>query len=246
MRACLNAWMPPMKVLFSVLLTLVLGSSFAATPPASMPMTTAAPLKGQVLETVDAGQYTYLRLKTKDGEIWAAVIKAPVAKGAQVTIQNPMLMTNFESKTLKKTFDKIIFGTLASSGATPPETQFLSAHAGTSKPMEPPVEKVAKATGPEARTVAEVAAQSGQLKGRTVAVRGKVVKVSSNIMGKNWAHLRDGSGSAADGSNDLIVTTKQVVTVGDVVVARGVVRTNVDLGSGYAYKVLIEDAKISK
>jgi hypothetical protein len=229
-----------MRVLYAALLTLFLGSALAATPAA------APPLKGQVQEVVDAGPYTYLRLKTKDGEIWAAVTKAPVTKGAQVAIQDPMLMTQFESKTLKKTFDKIIFGTLAGASSTPPETQFLSAHSGSGKAVEPPVEKVAKATGPEARTVAEVAAQGAQLQNRTVTVRGKVAKVSSNIMGKNWVRVRDGSGSAADGSNELLVTTKQTATVGDIVLVRGVVHTNVDLGSGYSYKVLVEDATLRK
>ena len=32
--------------------------------------------------------------------------------------------------------------------------------------------------------------------------------------------------------------------VGDVVTARGTVRTDQDFGSGYAYKVLVEDAKL--
>jgi hypothetical protein len=77
-------------------------------------------------------------------------------------------------------------------------------------------------------------------------LRGKVVKVNSAVMGKNWLHLRDGSGSAKDGTNDIIVTTMEQTTVGSIVVARGVVRTDLDLGSGYAYKVLIEDATLQK
>jgi hypothetical protein len=77
-------------------------------------------------------------------------------------------------------------------------------------------------------------------------LRGKVVKVSSAVMGKNWLHLRDGSGSAKDNTNDIVVTTKEQTMVGSVVVERGVVRTDLDLGSGYAYKVLIEDATLQK
>jgi len=65
-------------------------------------------------------------------------------------------------------------------------------------------------------------------------------------MGKNWVHLRDGSGSAADNSNDLLATSKDEPKVGDVVIARGTVKTDVDLGSGYAYKVLIEDVSFKK
>jgi hypothetical protein len=79
-----------------------------------------------------------------------------------------------------------------------------------------------------------------------VLVRAQVVKVNLGIMGKNWLHLQDGTGSAADGSNDILVTTQDRVAVGDVVSARGKVRTDVNLGGGYAYAVLIEDAAVSK
>ena len=77
-------------------------------------------------------------------------------------------------------------------------------------------------------------------------MRAKVVKFNPGIMGKNWVHLRDGSGSAKDETHDVLVTTQESVQLGSVVSARGVVRTDVDLGSGYNYKVLIEDAKFQK
>ncbi|HEY5634728.1 MAG TPA: nucleotide-binding protein, partial [Burkholderiaceae bacterium] len=73
----------------------------------------ARALSGQVLEAQDAGIYTYIRLKTATGEAWAAVNKAAVKKGETVTIGNPMEMRNFESKSLNRTFDRIVFGTLA-------------------------------------------------------------------------------------------------------------------------------------
>ena len=230
-----------MKMLFAVLLAFVLGNSWAAES------FDGAPLKGEVLETVDAGAYTYLRLKTSDGEIWAAVVQAPIRKGAQVTIQDPMLMEQFESKSLHRTFDRIVFGSLADTGvAASPAAEYMSAHAGAAGTVDAPVEKLDRAAGPDARTVAEVFAQKGQLKGKNVMVRGKVVKFSASIMDRNWLHLRDGSGSAADASNDLLVTTKQVATVGDVLVVQGVVRTDVDYGAGYAYPVIVEDATLKQ
>ena len=75
-------------------------------------------------------------------------------------------------------------------------------------------------------------------------IRGKVVKFTPGVMGKNWIHLRDGSGAAANGSNDLIVTSANQAKVGDVVTVKGVVRTDKDFGSGYAYRVLVEDATL--
>jgi hypothetical protein len=77
-------------------------------------------------------------------------------------------------------------------------------------------------------------------------VRGKIVKYNPAIMNKNWLHLRDGSGSAADGSNDILVTTVAEAKLGAVVTIKGIARTEKDFGSGYAYKVIIEEASIEK
>ncbi len=93
-------------------------------------------------------------------------------------------------------------------------------------------------------TVAEVYAQRATLKDKTVAVQGTVIKFSPNVMDRNWIHLRDGTGSAADKSNDLIVTTTQAARVGDIVVAKGVVRTDADFGSGYSYTVMLDNATL--
>jgi hypothetical protein len=104
--------------------------------------------------------------------------------------------------------------------------------------------KVSKATGANARTVAEVVNGAQTLKDKAVEVHGKVVKYNPDIMGKNWVHLRDGTGKADDGSNDILVTTMATTKVGDVVTASGTVRTDKDFGAGYAYKVLIEEATL--
>jgi hypothetical protein len=216
-------------------------------------------LNGQVLEVLDVGAYTYLRLKTADGETWAAVNKSPVKVGSEVTIHDPALMENFESKALNRTFPTIIFGTLGVEAAIEPAAAAAdahgAAHAGTSlgqmhagipKAADVDVVMVAKAEGPSGRTVAEVNADRLALKDKPVTIRAKVVKVNANVMGKTWVHLRDGSGSGADGSNDLLATSQDEPAVGDIVVARGVVKTDADFGAGYAYKVLVEDASFQK
>jgi len=225
--------------LTAVLASLVLVFAALGTQAASPPLT------GEVLETLPVEGYTYLRLKTKDGETWAAVPSASVKKGAQVTIVDSMVMQNFESRTLKRKFDKIVFGSLATTAAGAGPVAAPQA-APTPQPAALPPAKVSKATGPDARTVAEVVQGRTALKDKPVQVRGKVVKVNLGIMGKNWVHLQDGSGTAADGSNDILVTTKDVAAVGDIVTAKGVVHNDVDLGSGYNYAVLIEQATLAK
>lgn len=83
------------------------------------------------------------------------------------------------------------------------------------------------------------------LAGRSVTVRGKVVKFTGGVLGVNWLHLQDGTGSAADGTNDITVTSDAQAAVGDVVTVTGTVTLNKDLGSGYNYPVLIERAQIA-
>ena len=130
--------------------------------------------------------------------------------------------------------------------SAPPKVDAGQLHAGIAKPADVGDVKVPKATGPDARTVAEIIDKKAALNNKPVLVRGKVVKYTPGVMGKNWIHLQDGSGSAKDGTNDVLVTTKDETKIGAVVVARGTVRTDVDLGSGYFYKVLVDEAKLQK
>lgn len=205
---------------------------------------------GEVLEVQNVEGYSYLRLKTAQGDTWAAVPTAKVKKGDKVTVAEPMVMNNFESKALKRKFDKVVFGTLAGDkavAAAPAAAPKMGGpHAQAPKAAEAPDPKVPKASGPEARTVGEIMAGPDALKEKTVLVRAKIVKINSGIQGLNWVHLRDGSGSAASGTNDLIVTTKEELKVGDIVTMKGVVRTDKNLGAGYVYKVLVEEGKTQK
>jgi DNA/RNA endonuclease YhcR with UshA esterase domain len=234
-----------MKLLLAIIVMLGISVGWAAEKPA--PSQTAT-ITGKVLEVKDVESYTYLRLKTKDGETWAAVPRTPVKKDAEVTIEGAMVMNNFESKSLKKTFDKIVFGTLGGAGASAAGAggDVAAAHSGVAKAADVGDVKVAKASGPDARTVAEIVSKRAELKDKTVLVRGKVVKYTAEVMGKNWIHLRDGSGSASDGTDDVLVTTKDQAKIGDVVLVKGVVHTDRDLGSGYSYKVLVEEATLQK
>lgn len=203
-----------------------------------------ATLNGEVLEVQRASSYTYLRLKTADGEVWAAVSSAGVEKGQRVTLDDAMTMENFESRALKRKFDRIVFGTLRAGKA--PQGPPPGHGAATAAKAAPPLAKVAKATTADARTVAEVVKGKAALKDRNVTIRAQVVKVSTGVLGKNWLHLQDGTGTAADGTNDIVVTTKDAPAVGDIVHASGKVRADVDIGSGYRYAVLLEDANIRK
>jgi hypothetical protein len=245
--------MRPFPTLF--LLTATLAGCQRNTPPTpqvaaskSAPATAAAPapannISGKLLERIDASPYSYLKIKSDKGEVWAAVPETKIEKGAEVTVFNAMQMDNFESKTLKRKFDVVFFGTMDAPAAAPnPAMQHATAAKG---PADAPDVKVDKAAGSDARTVAEIHAQKTTLKDKSVTVRGKVVKFTSEVMKKNWIHLRDGSGDASKADNDITITTQGTAKVGDVVLVKGVVRINKDFGAGYTYAVIVEDAKIS-
>jgi hypothetical protein len=236
-----------MKLLLSICMIITSTLVWAGETPAA-PAAPAVIVQGKVLEVKNVDSYTYLRLKTNNGELWAAVMKAQIKKGTTVTVENGVVMSNFESKSLKKTFPTILFGTLGGTAEVAPGSHKLGASFSSlpKKKLDTIVADVHvdKANGADARTVGEIMTRSAELKDKPVSVRGKVVKYNPGIMGKNWVHLRDGSGSAADNTNDLLVTTQSETKVGAVVTAKGTVRTDKDFGSGYSYKVLVEEAAL--
>jgi hypothetical protein len=103
----------------------------------------------------------------------------------------------------------------------------------------------ASAAEPKVQTVAALNQGMAGLGGKTISAQGKVVKVNNGIMGRNFVHVQDGTGDAAKGTNNLIVTSKQTAAVGDQVTISGVVVLNRDFGAGYSYPLLIEEASIT-
>ena len=241
-----------MRRLFFLLLlaTAVVGCGSNSPKPAniSLDQIAASPaggsLTGEVLEHIAASPYSYVRIKTSKGDVWAAVNEAQIEKGTQVTVLNATLMTKFASKSLGRTFDEIYFGSLATAGEAAGAGG--DPHAGTATTAATFDVHVEKAPGADARTVAEIWAHAATIDGKTVTIRGKVVKVNEGVMGKNWIHLQDGSGDAGQGTNDLTVTSLEVASIGETVTIAGIARTNKDFGSGYLYRVIVEDAKVVK
>jgi len=210
-----------------------------AAPAQASATATAPALGGTVVETMDAGGYTYALLDAGGGKTWVAGPPTKLAVGAKLAGMSGTLMTGFHSSTLKRTFDEIYFVN-AYAIASPAAASASPTPAAPAPPER--VEPIARAPG--GKTVAEVFAGRRELEGKLVDVRGKVVKVTSGVLDRNWLHLRDGSGAA--GTNDLIVTTAEVVNPGDVVIVHGKIGTNRDLGAGYHYDVLIENATVTR
>ncbi len=259
-----------------------------AQPSASPQVAPRVAIAGKVTETMDAAGYTYVNVETGNGPVWAAIPETKVEVGQEVSLAGGMEMANFESKTLGKTFDSVIFSSgisqPAGSGSLPAETASVTAETA-SVPVEiasVPVEtggesfadamqgeasqatvpststsggsqaaivqsedvKVEKAEGENAYTVGEIFEKRKDLDQQRIMVRGKVVKVSLGIMGKNWLHLQDGTGDASAKTHDLVVTTAAQPGKDTIVVVEGLVSADRDFGSGYRYDVIVENAEV--
>lgn len=209
----------------------------------------AAP-SGKVVETMNAGGYTYVCLEKSGKKTWVAVPETKIAVGKVMTFQPGQEMTNFTSKTLNRTFDRIIFSGGTATATGPSQGGAVpGGMGGGSKAASSPLDKgvkIEKAAGSNAYTVAEVYAKKAALNRKTAVVKAKVVKVSAGIMGRNWIHLQDGTGDPKKGSHNLVATSQDLPSVGDVVTVRGTVYNEKDFGSGYKYTVIMEEAKLQR
>ena len=249
------------------------GQALAAPESAPAAGPKEVPLSGKVVETMDGGGYTYLLLANGSEKNWIAVPLMKVRVGEQLTLIPGYEMKNFTSRGLNRKFDKIMFsaGVIAADKVAlspsalkmlhqqgPAKEQAARVQAARAENQAPAKsaavigrapgkrEKVARAKGPNAYTVAELYAKRGRLEKKTVVVRGRVVKVAAHIMKRNWIHLQDGSGSAKKKNDDIVVTSTQLPNEGDLVTVRGTCFNNIDYGSGYKYKLIVLDAGIKK
>jgi len=229
-----------------------------------------AAFRGKVVEKQDASIYTYVRLDDGAGKkIWAAVPKTQLEIGEEIALKGGSVMTNFNSKTLNRTFESIIFASGlvrgsenmtvqtaggangSSSGAVQSE---IGPHGMTSQSSGGSTRaivsfsgvKVEKSTAQNGYTVGELFAKAAKLNNRKVTVKGRVVKISPNIMGKNWFHIQDGTGDPTKNTHDLVVTSSAIVEKGTIIALEGVLAADKDFGFGYRYDVLIEDAVVVK
>jgi hypothetical protein len=204
-------------------------------------------LSGKVVETMDSGGYTYVLLEQKGKKTWVAVPVTKVKVGQEMSFDMGVEMRNFTSKTLNKTFESIYFCNGPAGAASHQGGMMAAAPKQTAAPAAS-AEKISvkKAEGKNAYTVAEIYAKKDALHEKPAVIRGKVVKVASGIMGKNWIHLQDGTGDAAKGTHDLVATSSETAAVGDVVTVKGTMYKDKDFGAGYKYAVIMEQASFQK
>lgn len=194
-----------------------------------------------IKEVLNATAYTYLLVIEGKKEYWIAVPLSTIEVGKTYTYEGGMEMKKFESKDLKRTFDSVFF-VEALVDPNPP---------ANSKQTMAPETIINKTELSKGITLAKGGISlhdlffgRDKLEGKTVILTGKVIKFMPEIMNKNWIHLQDGS--SFNGFNDITITTLEKVKIDDIVTLKGTVILNKDLGSGYKYDVLIEDAVVVK
>ena len=201
-----------------VILTIIMAVFImAATAPAAR----AATHTGTVVETITGGGYTYMKINEGGSDLWIAGPASTTAKGETVSFSEQVWMQNFTSQALGRTFPKILF-----------VSGVQAAPSASSSPV---------AVFAKVQTIDEIISKKAELKGKAVSVRGNVVKVSENIMGRTWVHIEDGSGEKL-----IFRSINGTAEVGSVITATGRLETDMDFGFGYFYPVIVEDATFVK
>ena len=205
-----------------VLLSLILGAALYASS-----IHTAT-----VKESINSGGYTYMKVQEGKNTFWIAMTQRNAKVGQTVKFAEQGWMKNFHSKTLDRTFDKILFA--ADVQTKQQELQKIKPNIMESKYREK-----------NTITIAELVKNRDKYVGKEVTVRGKVVKTSEGIIKRNWVHIEDGS--RFSNFDDLVFTsTNKVPKVGDIVYATGTLVKDKDFGYGYFYSIIVEKSSFKK
>ncbi len=192
----------------------------------------------EVKAVEQVNNYTYLLVKEKSAEYWVAVSKMKVNAGEIYRYKDGLLMEDFYSPELDKTFKKIIFLNELLSNSSRSTEVVKEVTPGSIVAVEKSKVEIEKIEG--IVSIAELYSAPEKYEGKIVLVQGEVTKFNGAIMNRNWIHLQDGS--EHEGKFDLTVTTDETFIVGSIVVVEGVLALNQDFGYGYSYEILLEKA----
>jgi len=198
---------------------------------------------GKVTDILESGGYTYAEVDTGQGKVWGAATTTPLKIGDMISFTTEMPMQNFHSKSMNRDFPLLYFvsgfdtGSASQAGAATAmaSPQAKAKPASTAKA----VEGIGKVEG--GNTIAELYTDKQKLSGQAIRVRGQVTKVTTNIKGKNWLHIRDSSTL-----DDLTVITSGIAAIDAIVIVEGKLALDKDFGYGYFYPIIVEDASVTK
>ncbi|MDF1575367.1 MAG: hypothetical protein P1P86_09275 [Bacteroidales bacterium] len=220
-----------------ILKILIIALMAVATGCNNQPTNGTNTVKVKAVEQVE--NYTYLLVKGKGPAYWIAVNSTEIEAGESISYQGGMLMENFYSEELDRTFDKVLFLDGIEGNESPSQMGMMP---GTTQGSAVKTDRLELSLDPEEGVVsiAELYANPGAYEGKTIRVKGKVARFNPNIMERNWIHIQDGSDF--EGKYDLTVTSQEVFEVGQVLTLEGILALNRDFGYGYSYEIILEKA----
>lgn len=203
----------------------------------------------KVLESKSAGGYTYIKVEEKGKQYWAAVMRADIKVGQSVTFKEQIVMKNFKSKALNKTFDEIMFADLPKKKGISGADNVHGIHGNMIKKKaaekKPDVKfndgiVITKGAATEI-DISDLYKNKEKYKNKNVTVKGHVLQVSNKVMGNTWVKIYNGKDSVIFRSPN----EDEKITVGDEVKVTGTINTDVDFGYGYKYELLGVNGKFT-
>jgi hypothetical protein len=196
-----------------------------------------------VKEVLQTASYTYLLVEEADTSQWLAVPKINAQVGEEYFYQGGNIMKDFRSATLNRTFDSVLFlGGIVNAN---PNKSRPSHTLITEKSMRTET-KIDLEIRPQENEISikELFANREKYADKIIRIRAQVTQFSDSIMGKNWIHMQDGSDY--NGAFDLVATSEEFISVGEIAVFEGKILLNKDFGFGYFYEILMEETQIEK
>ncbi|MBE0524552.1 MAG: hypothetical protein IBX40_09515 [Methanosarcinales archaeon] len=185
-------------------------------------------ITGIVNQTIDVPGYTLMEISDGTGNMWIAGASISIKNSSQITASGN-LETEFYSKTLDKTFDVLI---LASS---------VSGDTATSITSNPPHGGIEPAPIDVNVTAIEGGTRIEEILNNTTDFADQEIKLAA-VVTKNVVLIDYTMITIEDGTGELKAKSPNSFefSVGEKIIVTGTVSTDVDLGSGYYYDVLIE------
>lgn len=203
--------------------------------------------KVKILETKDAGAYTYIKVSENEEEYWAAISASPIKVGSTITIKEQVWMKNFKSKTLNRTFDKILFADFAKKGISGADNvhkihgNMIKKKQQESFKPDPKFNEGLVISKEEAikTTITDLFKDKEKYKNKNVEIQADVIQVSNKVKGNTWIKIYDGKDAVIFRSPN----EDEKIKVGDNVKVVGTINTDVNYGFGFAYEVIGVNAK---
>jgi hypothetical protein len=196
-----------------------------------------------VTQTTPATRYSVMEVSENDTKYWISTSPIDVKVGDTLYYTDALKQMNFEVKELDKVFDELYLVNDVSKtlNQQPQQDMGEMKHPNTQSGFNSDI----KLSIPEGGvSIADLHTNAESYVGKKVKLIGKVVKFNEAILSTNWIHIQDGTGSESQNNFDLTLTTKDVASVGDVIVIEGILNKDVDFGSGYKYDLIVQEATI--